>query len=71
MRMTSNQFDNIRFWAEILGHILTFVLAVSEIIGFKYGVELAAISEAFNILIGGIVNAARKRYNEEQEGGKE
>ena len=64
MNMTSETFDRIRFYAEILGHIFTFILAVSEIVGFRYGVELAGIVAAANICIGGIVDAARKKYNE-------
>lgn len=68
MKMTNEQFNNIRFYAEIIGHILTFVLAVSEIVGFRYGVELAGIVAALNICIGGIVDTARRRY--EEEGGE-
>ena len=65
--MTNKQFDTFRFYAEILGHVLTFILAVSEIIGFKYGVELAGIVAAANIMIGGIVDAARRKYEKEME----
>ena len=67
MRMSNKTYDNVRFYAEIIGHVLTFILAVSEIIGFRYGVELAGIVAALNICIGGIVDASRKRYNEEME----
>lgn len=67
MKMTSENFDKIRFWAEIIGHVLTFILAVSEIVGFNYGVELAAIVAAANICIGGIVETSRKAYNKELE----
>lgn len=64
MLMDNRTFEQIRYYAEIIGHILTFVLAVSEIIGFRHGVELAGIVAAANIMIGGIVEASRRRYNE-------
>ena len=63
MKVTNKTFDNLRLYAEILGYILTFALAVSEIVGFKYGVELTAIVGAFNIMLGSILNALRKNYN--------
>lgn len=63
MIMDNQTFEKIRFYAEIIGHILTFVLACSEIIGFKYGVELAGIIAAANIMIGGIVESSRRRWN--------
>ena len=62
MKMKNETFDRIRFIAEIVGHIITFACAVSEIMGFKYGIELAAISAALNTCIGGIVETARKNY---------
>lgn len=67
MKMTNQTFDRIRFIAEVLGHIVTFALAVSEIVGFKYGVELAAISAALMTCVGSIVETARRNY----EGGEE
>lgn len=66
MKMTSQTFDRIRFYAEIIGHILTFIMAVSEVVGFKYGIELAGIIAAANIMIGGIVEAARRQYNKDE-----
>ena len=65
--MTSKQFDTIRFYAELVGHILTFLLAVSEIIGFQYGAEFAAIAAAANICIGNIVTSARKKWEDDQK----
>lgn len=62
MKMTNEQFDRLRLWAELLGHILTFILAVSEIVGFKYGVELSAIVAAFNIMTGSIIKSLRASY---------
>lgn len=69
MLMENQTFEKIRFYAEIIGHILTFILACSEIVGFKYGVELAGIVAAANIMIGGIVEASRRHYNKTQEDG--
>lgn len=68
MKITNETFDKARLYAEIIGHILTFILAVSEIIGFKYGVELSAIVAALNICMGGIINALRKGYEGETDG---
>ena len=65
MKMTNETFDRIRFIAEVVGHLVTFACAVSEIIGFKYGIELAAISAALMTCIGGIVETSRKNYEGE------
>ena len=67
MKISNTSFDNLRLYAEIIGYILTFALAVSEILGFKYGVELTAIVGAFNIMLGSILNALRRAYNNEPE----
>lgn len=67
MKMTNETFDKIRFISEVVGHIVTFALAVSEIMGFKYGVELAAISAALMTCMGGIVETARKNYDGDEE----
>lgn len=64
MKVSNKTFDSLRLYAEIIGYILTFALAVSEIVGFKYGVELSAIIGAFNIMLGGILNSLRKAYNQ-------
>ncbi len=66
-KMTNDTFDRWRFYSEILGHVLTFVLAVSEIIGFEYGAELAALIGAFNIMRGAILQSARAYYLEQGE----
>lgn len=62
MKMTNETFDRIRFFAEVVGHIVTFACAASEIMGFKYGVELAALSAALMTCVGGIVETARRNY---------
>lgn len=67
MKMTNKTFDTIRFIAEVIGYIVTFALAVSEIIGFKYGAEAAAIAAALMTCVGAIVEAARRNYNPEEE----
>lgn len=64
--MTNKTFDTLRFIAEVIGYIVTFALAVSEIMGFKYGTELAAISAALMTCIGSIVEAARRNYEIEK-----
>lgn len=67
MKMTNEQFDKLRFYAEIIGYVLAFILAVSDIVGFKYGSTLGAIIAAVNVLLGQIVNASRKAYLKGQE----
>lgn len=67
MKMTNETFDRIRFIAEITGHIVTFACAISEIMGFKWGVELAAISAALMTCMGGIVETARRNYEGESD----
>lgn len=67
MKMTNKTFDTIRFIAEVIGYIVTFALAVSEIIGFKYGAEAAAIAAALMTCIGSIVTAARANYIPDDE----
>lgn len=67
MKMSNKTFDRIRFIAEIVGHLVTFALAISEIVGFKYGVELAAISAALMTCIGSIVETARRNYEGDTE----
>ena len=62
MKMTNKTFDTIRFIAEIIGYIVTFALAVTEIIGFKYGAEAAAICAALMTCVGSIVEVARRNY---------
>ena len=66
MKMTNDTFDRIRFFAEVIGYIITFVCAASEIVGFKYGAELAALSAALMTCVGSIVEAARRNYKGEQ-----
>lgn len=67
MKMSNQTFDTIRFIAEVIGYIVTFALAVSEIIGFKYGAEAAAICAALMTCVGAIVEAARRNYKPEEE----
>lgn len=69
MKMTNKTFDTLRFITEIIGYIVTFALAVSEIVGFKFGTEAAAISAALMTCLGSIVEAARRSYDKEAEHG--
>lgn len=69
MKMTNKTFDTLRLITEIIGYVVTFGLAVSEIVGFKYGAEAAAISAALMTCLGSIVEAARRTYNGEVEHG--
>ena len=66
MKMKNETFDKLRFLAEVVGYIVTFALALSEIMGFKYGAELTAIAAAFMTMLGSIVEAARRNYKGEQ-----
>ena len=66
MKMTNKTFDTLRFIAEVIGYIVTFALALSEIVGFKYGAEAAAIAAALMTCIGSIVEAARRNYEIEK-----
>ena len=68
MKMTNQTFDTLRLIAEIIGYVVTFALAVSEIVGFKYGAEAAAIAAALMTCLGSIVEAARRSYVPEEEG---
>ena len=70
MTVKNTTFDDLRFYIEVIGHVVTFVLAVSEIIGFKYGVELSAIAAAFNIMAGSILQSMRAHYNKEEGEGE-
>lgn len=65
MKMSNKTFNTIRFIAEIIGYIVTFALAVSEILGFKYGAEATAISAALMTCVGAIVGALRRNYEVE------
>ena len=67
MKMSNKTFDTLRLITEIVGYIVTFLLAVSEIVGFKYGAEAAAISAALMTCLGSIVEAARRNYQAEKE----
>ena len=67
LRMSNKTFDTIRFVAEVIGYIVTFALALSEIMGFSYGAEAAAISAALMTCVGSIVEAARRNYEGEQD----
>ena len=67
MKMKNETFNTIRFIAEVIGYIVTFCLAVSENIGFKYGAEASAIAAAFMTCLGSIVLAARKAYEADGE----
>lgn len=66
MKMTNETFDKLRFTVEVIGYIVTFALAVTEIVGFKYGAEAAAIAAAFMTMLGSIVEVARRNYKGEQ-----
>ena len=68
MKMTNETFDKLRLYVEILGYVLAFFLAVSDIVGFKYGAELSAIVTAFNIMMGSVLNTLRNEYEKENEG---
>ena len=67
MKMTNEQFDNLRYYVEILGYLLACALSISDVVGFKYGAELGGIIAAINYCLGNIVEAARKRYEAEKE----
>lgn len=69
MKMTNKTFDKLRFIVEVIGYIVTFALAVTEIVGFKYGAETAAIAAAFMTMLGSIVEVARRNYKEEEPNG--
>ena len=71
MKMTNKTFDTLRFIAEVIGYIVTFALALSEIVGFKYGAKAAAIAAAIITCIGYIVEAARRNYKQEAEHGSD
>ena len=66
MKMKNETFDKLRFTVEVIGYIVTFALAVTEIVGFKYGAEAAAIAAAFMTMLGSIVEVARRNYKWEQ-----
>ena len=66
MKMKNETFDKLRFTVEVIGYIVTFALAVTEIVGFKYGAEAAAIAAAFMTMLGSIVEVARRNYKGEQ-----
>lgn len=67
MKVSNETFNKLRFAVEVIGYVVTFLLAVSEIVGFKYGVEAAGIAAALMTCLGSIVVALRKSYDAGKE----
>lgn len=65
MKMTNERFNNLRFIVEIVGYLGVFIIAVAEILGFQYATQLSGIIGALGTLLGSIVIASRKKYQED------
>ena len=65
MKMTNEKFNNLRFIVEVVGYIGVFIIAVSEILGFQYASQLSGIVGALGTLLGSLVIASRRKYNED------
>ena len=70
MKVSDVNFNRLRTIVEIIGYIGTFLLAVSDVFGYKYGTQLAAVFSALMICLGSIVTALRNEYNNTMEATK-
>lgn len=61
--MSNKAFDTLRFIQSIIVPIAAFITGLSEIFGFKLGLEIAAAVALLDGLLGAVVQALRTVYN--------
>lgn len=67
--MTDKMYDRAKYTAQIVMPAVTaFYLALGEIWGFPYQVQMAASFAALNVLLGSIVAYRSVKYNKAQPG---
>lgn len=65
--MSNKTFDLLRFIAELILPLSTFIAGLTEKWGFAYGFEIAGTLVVLDAFMGAVVIAARKVYKKKQE----
>ena len=61
--MSNKTFDTLRFIQSIIIPISAFITGLSEIFGFKLGLEIAAAVALLDGLFGAVIQGLRNVYN--------
>ena len=69
--MSDKTYDCIKNCALIVAPIITFLGTLVTIFQVPYMAEITAVLAALDTLIGAVVIAAKKIYEDKQKGGKE
>lgn len=62
--LKSTTYDKLKLVSLFFGYLATFVLTLTDIWGFQYGAEIAATISALGVLLGAVLTASTKKYNE-------
>ena len=62
--MSNKTYDILKFIAQLILPLASFISALAEIWGFAYGVEIAATLTALDTFAGFVLRAASKKYYE-------
>lgn len=62
--MSNKTFDTLRFIQSIIMPLSAFVSGLTELFGFRYGVEIAGALVLFDGFFGAVVQALRKSYHD-------
>lgn len=65
--MSNKTFDTLRFIQSIIMPLSAFISGLTELLGFRYGVEIAAALVLFDGFFGAVVQAWRKAYEHSQK----
>ena len=65
--MSNKTFDLLRFIAELILPLSTFIAGLTEKWGFAYGFEIAGTLVVLDAFMGAVVIAARKVYKKKIE----
>lgn len=65
--MSNKTFDFLRFIAELILPLSTFIAGLTEKWGFAYGYEIAGTLVVLDAFMGAVIIALRKIYNKKNE----
>lgn len=66
MKMSNKTYDILKLISLIATPLVTFIMAMTEIWGFRYGAEIAATVSAVGALVGAILTKSSYDYKVEK-----
>lgn len=67
MQMTNRTYDILKKICLMATPVTTFILAATDIFGFTWGAELAALVAAFGAMMGACLEISSRNYYREDE----